>query len=229
MTKYVQINKTVLIAIVVILLLTTGFTLCHNMTASTPSGTGNQPFKDQPAEFYNNYSFNDLNACNGKVNSFINPLLYNNATKAYNHKFPYFNYYNSPEIIGCGGRRIPCDKRNAIPNILNPIDISNRNIAPITVRVDDNLDMELRKVGTIYKIFGNENQVFPLYGRNLYYDQNKWEYFTRMGQTLEYLRVFQQRQFQEFGNNDEAEVEGRCGKYRVSIYDRYIPQYIPFI
>jgi len=227
MTKYVQINKTTLLIIIVALLaVTTGALYMNN----TVQGVSDKPKQnEQQAELYHNLRFNDTESCQGKTNLIINPLQYNFNSKPYTLKFPYFNYYNSPEIIGCGARRIPCDKRGAIPNVLDPIDISNRNIAPVSVRVDGNLDMELRKVGTVYKIFGNENEVFPLYGRILYRNDSKWEYFTRMGQTLEYLRVFQQRQFEELGNNDEVEIEGRCGKYRVSIYDRYMPQYMPFI
>ena len=181
--------------------------------------------------FNQRYGFNFKNSCRGQteVDRLLQPLQYTFSELPYFKKFPYFNYYNAPQVIGCGGRRIPCDTRHAIPNVLNPIDISNNNIAPTTIRVDDNLDMKLNKVGAIYKIFGNENQVFPLYGRSLYYNDNKWEYFTRMGPTQEFLRVFTKRQWEEVGNNDEVQVEGRCGKYRVSIYDRYMPQYIPFI
>jgi len=229
MTKYVQINKTILVVLVLILLLTTGGALWINLFGYTVQPASEKPFKDQQAELFRNWSFNNTNACQGKTNMLVNPLLYDFDTKPYNLKFPYFNYYNSPEIIGCGGRRIPCDKRNAIPNVLNPIDVSNRNIAPVTVRVDGNLDMQLRKVGSIYKIFGDENQVFPLYARNLYYNDSKFEYFTRMGQTLEYLRVFQQRQYEELGNNDTVTVEGQCSKFRVSIYDRFMTQYVPFV
>lgn len=229
MTKYVQVNKTILIVLILLLLLGTGSALWINLGMSGVQPASEKPFSNQQAELYRNYSFNNTNACQGKTNMLVDPLLYNFDTKPYNLKFPYFNYYNSPEIIGCGGRRIPCDKRNAIPNVLDPIDISNRNIAPITVRVDGNLDMQLRKVGTIYKIFGNENQVFPLYGRILYNNDSKWEYFTRMGQTLEYLRVFQPQQYQELGNNDTVKIEGQCGEYRVSIYDRYMTQFVPFV
>lgn len=186
--------------------------------------------KDKPEETYHNFGFNFKGECAGKTNmSRLSPLQYTFSSLPFFRKYPYFNYYNSPQIIGCGGRRAPCDTRHAIPNVLDPIDISNRNIAPHTVHVDGNLDMKLQKVGAIYKIFGNDNEVFPLMGRKLYYNDEKWEYFASMGPTGEYLRVFQQRQWEELGNNDEVEIEGRCGKYRVAIYDRFMPQYTPFI
>ena len=196
---------------------------------ATQSGKAGEGYRNYG--FNQKYGFNFKNSCRGQneVDRLLQPLQYTFSEVPYFKKFPYFNYYNAPQVIGCGGRRIPCDTRHAIPNVLDPIDISNNNIAPTTIRVDDNLDMKLNKVGAIYKIFGNENQVFPLYGRSLYYNDSKWEYFTRMGPTGEFLRVFAQRQLEELGNNDEVKVEGRCGKYRVSIYDRYLPQYIPFI
>jgi hypothetical protein len=186
--------------------------------------------KKEGSESFRNYGFNDVDSCLLRTNLDNRQAeQYTFGQVPYFRKFPFFNYYNSPQIIGCGGRRAPCDVRNAIPNILDPIDISNRNIAPNSVRVDQNLDLKLQKVGTVYKVFGNDNQIFPLYGRKVYYNDEKWEYFAGMGPTSEFLRVFQQRQWEELGNNDEVEIEGRCGKYRVSIYDRFMPQYTPFI
>ena len=182
-------------------------------------------------ETFKNYGFNFMGDCQGRVN--LQPRLeqkeYTFAQLPYYRQYPYFNYYNSPQIIGCGGRRAPCDTRHAIPNVLDPIDVSNRNIAPVTVHVDDNLDMETQKVGSIYKIYDNENQVYPLYGRRLYRNDQKWEYFTRFPPSGEWLRVFQHRQWDELSTNDEVKVEGQCGLFRTTLYDRYHPQYVPFI
>jgi len=181
-------------------------------------------------EGFRNFGFNNWDDCGPRTHMDNRESeQYTFAQVPYFRKYPYFNYYNSPQIMGCGARRAPCDVRNAIPNILDPIDVSNRNIAPVSIQVDQNLDLKLQKVGTIYKVFGNDNQIFPLYGRKVYYNDEKWEYFAGMGPTGEFMRVYQERQWEELGNNDEVEIEGRCGKYRVSIYDRYMPQYTPFI
>ena len=132
--------------------------------------------------------------------------------------------------MGAGRRRIPIDTRQAIPNILDPIDISNRNIAPSTASVSSELDMRLRKIGSAYKIFDNQNIVHGLYGRKIYKNRDdRWQYFIKVFPSEELLPVLTKRPNEELGNNDEIMVEGLCGKYRVSIYGGYLPQYIPFI
>lgn len=239
MANYVRLDRTYLfiaLAILVILLVG-GFAWARApLSGVAPVEAASEPgiHGEAGGEQYRNYQLYDYNYsadCYGKnnLNRRLNPHLYTFRQKPWNRQFPFYNYYNSPQIIGCGARRAPCDIRGAIPNVLDPIDVSNRNIAPNTVFVDDNLDMKLQKVGAVYKVYGNENQVFPLYGRSLYHNDNKWEYFVRMGPTGEFLRVLTPHQYEELGNNDEVKVEGRCGVYRVSIYDRFLPQYVPFI
>ena len=202
MAKYITLNKKWIGIILLTIILLLGFAF---FWTSAPQPSDPNALKSQPAETFNNYGFNFKGDCQGRTNvDRLNPLQYTFQNLPSFRKYPYYNYYNSPQIMSGGRRRAPIDTRHAIPNVLDPIDISNRNIAPLTVHVDGNLDMKLQKIGAIYKVFGNDNEVFPLFGRKLYYNDEKWEYFASMGPTGEYLRVFTQRQWEELGNNDEV-------------------------
>jgi len=237
MAKMIQINQKYLIVILVVLGLFLIGALVQYL--SIPKPYDEKILKKQNPEekyrnfgFNNSYEFNDQNSCRGRtdVDRSFQPLQYSFDQLPYFRKFPYFNYYNSPQVMGAGRRRIPIDTRQAIPNILDPIDISNRNIAPSTVSVSSELDMRLRKIGSAYKIFDNQNIVHGLYGRKIYRNRDdKWEYFLKVFPSGETLPVLTKRPNEELGNNDEIMVEGLCGKFRVSIYHGYIPQYIPFI
>ena len=117
-----------------------------------------------------------------------------------------------PPVIGCGGRRGACigGTQIGISNPLPPIDISNRNIAPINIRTRGPLG-EPQQVGVISKLFGNENQMYPLYGRQKYPNGSKWEYYTTMGPYGVKIPV-PSRNNDELGNNDEAQIPGQKGK-----------------
>lgn len=165
------------------------------------------------------------NTCQNKVNPrYLKQYTYNEVP--YFRKFPYFNYYDSPQIMGAGGRRIPLDTRRAIPNVLDPIDVSNNNIAPSSIYMYDRNRGEMLKVGVLTQIFGSENQVIPLIG--IERQENKWEYFAELnGEYLPVLRP--KKQFDaELATNDEVRITNICGIYRATMYSRYIPIYMPF-
>lgn len=164
---------------------------------------------------------------------------YNNSKTAENlmttYQAPYANPYSYPNstlpahVIGCGGRRGACmgGSQIPIPNTLPPVNISEQNIAPVNLTVRG-FDEGIRQVGTIQKVFGNENFIYPLFGRRKYRNDNKWEYFVKFGNFGVILPIVPLRNYEELNTNDVVYIEGQKGKYRVTIYDDDIPQYLPF-
>lgn len=154
------------------------------------------------------------------------------AEFGYPSQYQSMRYYPNlnlpPAVIGCGGRKQPClgGSQVVIPNEMPPIDISNNNIAPNTLYVRG-YDEGTQQVGVLTKVFGKDNNVWPLYGRKMYRNDNKWEYFTRMGQFGVIMPVIPYRNNEELNTNDEVAIDGMEEKYRVTVYDNDIPQYLP--
>lgn len=144
----------------------------------------------------------------------------------YFRKFPFFNYYNAPTVLGAGARRIPLDTRRAIPNVLDPIDVSNNSISPTNVFLYNRNRGEPMKVGVLTKVFGNENQVIPLVG--IERKENKWEYFAELdGEYLPILRPGRHLD-EELASNDEVRIQNLQGVFRTTMYSRYLPTFMPF-
>ena len=101
------------------------------------------------------------------------------------------------------------------------------NIAPVNLNVRG-FDEGLQQVGTIQKVFGSENFVYPLFGRRKYRNDNKWEYFVKFGKYGVILPILQRRNNEELNTNEEVYIEGQKDKYRVTIYDSNFPQYLPY-
>ena len=158
-----------------------------------------------------------------------NPLRYPYKSQPFYDQSWYPNMRLPPVAIGCGGRMGPClgGTQIALSNPMPPINISNDNIAPINIRTRGPLG-EPQQVGVISKIFGNENQMYPLFGRMKYPNGSKWEYYTTMGPYGVKIPV-PSRNNEELGNNDEVKIPGRKGRYRVNIYESDFPQYIPYV
>lgn len=137
------------------------------------------------------------------------------------------------QVIGCGGRRQGClgGTQVGIPTTFPPIDISDRNIAPTTMinLGANNSYNRLHKVGVIQKIFGSENQVYPLFGRKEPYNRNRWEYFTMLGPLSVMVPVIVKHPNDELGTNERVRIEGNSGVYRTIIYDNDFPRYTPNI
>ena len=143
----------------------------------------------------------------------------------------YPNMSLPPQVIGCGGRRQGClgGTQIGIPNVLPPIDISDTNIAPTTIAnagLNYNYN-RLHKVGVIQKIFGNENQVYPLYSRRDPYNRNRYQYFTVLGPLNQMLPVVTKSPNDELGTNESVRIQGNTGVYRTTIYDNNYPRYTP--
>jgi len=156
-------------------------------------------------------------------------------------KFPYKSeyYYNQPwypnlqlpaQVIGCGGRNTPCIGGTQIPieNPLPPINISDDNIAPINISTRGPIGVP-QQIGAIYKIYGNDNSVLPLFGRRKYRNDNKWEYYTMIGRFGVKMPIIVPNKNIELGTNDNVFIKGiRKNMYRVTIYESDEPQYIPY-
>ena len=150
-------------------------------------------------------------------------ILYQNQRKVENFKIEksFYNQSHYPnmklpsQVIGCGARNTPCMGGTQIPiaNPMPPIDISEKNIAPTTVKL--NLPPNRNKiiqVGVLYKIFGNFNTYIPLY-----YDLENDLYFGM----LKNQKVLISKE--NLGVNDEIIINNQ--KYRVTIYENDIPEF----
>ena len=172
------------------------------------------------------------------------PKQMNSLDRVYNPlRYPYksHEYYNQnwrpnlalpPQVIGCGGRNTPCLGGTQVPiaNPMYPLDISNNNIAPINIRTRGPLG-EPQQVGSLYKLYANDNEVLPLFGRKKYPNGDRnWEYYTVAGRQSIKLRVVQKRRGEELGTNDVVFINGyNKAPYRVTMYEYDFPQYIPYL
>ena len=160
-----------------------------------------------------------------------NPLRYPYKSRPYYNQGWYPNLMLPPQVVGCGARNTPCmgGTQIPIPNPMSPINISDNNIAPINMSTRGPLGQP-QQVGAIYKILGNENQVYPLYGRKKYPNGDKWEYYTTIGQYGVKMPIIRRNTHDELGTNDLVFIQGqRRAPYRVTMYENDSPEYIPYI
>ena len=193
---------------------------------------------------FSNIGNSDIIIPNLATNNLINknPQSLNALDRIYNplrypYKSDYFydqNWYpnlNLPsQVVGCGSRRQPCLGGTQVPiyNPPTPIDISDNNIAPVYISTRGPLG-EPQQVGILYKIFGNENDTLPLYGRKKYPNDSKYEYYTLLGNYASKVPIVIQNKNVELGTNDVVFIKGRGEPYRVTIYESDFPQYIPYL
>lgn len=158
----------------------------------------------------------------------LNQLTYNYPS-VYDDPYRYPNVVLPPHVIGCGSRRGACmgGSQVPIPNTLPPVNISDENIAPINLTVRG-FDEGIQQVGTIQRVFGKDNFVYPLFGRKRYRNDNKWDYFVKFGKYGVILPIIPIRNYEELNTNDEVFIQGQKDKYRVTMYEADIPQYLPF-
>jgi len=200
--------------------------------------------KKQVEKYDNNINNTDVIIPNLATNNLINknPQSLNALDRIYNplrypYKSDYFydqNWYpnlNLPsQVVGCGSRRQPCLGGTQVPiyNPPTPIDISDNNIAPVYISTRGPLGQP-QQVGILYKIFGNENDTLPLYGRKKYPNDTKYEYYTVLGNYSTKVPIVIQNKNLELGTNDVVFIKGRGEPYRVTIYESDFPQYIPYL
>lgn len=182
------------------------------------------------------YTISDLNYSGRQLNSMDrirNPLRYPyKSIPAFQGSIDYANRGLPFQVASSGGwRAIPTLENVPIINPPDQIDIGNQNIAPTNVSVRGGIGLP-QQVGVLHKLFGNDNDVYPLYGRKRYPRDEKWDYYTTMGKYGVKLRVRNadgRQRYQELNSNDEVVVEGVKDRYRVTIYQTDFPQYIPWV
>jgi hypothetical protein len=163
-----------------------------------------------------------------------NPLGYPNRSHGFYNQGVYPNMALPPQVIGCGGRRGPClgGTQETIPVINPPIEISERNIAPVNIisrALDHNAVGITQQVGVLYKIFGTLNEIFPLYGVRKYRNNDTWDYFTKVGKEGNFvtLKVLTKRvNNNELQTNDVVVLNGNTSRFTVTMYDQF-PEYAP--
>ena len=169
-----------------------------------------------------------------RPDSMYNPLGYPNRSQDFYNQDFYPNMELPAQVIGCGGRRGPClgGTQETIPVINSPIEISERNIAPVNI-ISRPLNPDsvgvTQQVGVLYKIFGTLNEIFPLYGIRRYRNSDTWDYFTKVGKEGNFviLKVLTKRvNNNELQTNDVVILDGNSSKFRCTMYDNF-PEYIP--
>jgi len=172
------------------------------------------------------------------------PQQINSLDRVFNPlRYPYKsdNYYDQnwrpnlalpPQVIGCGGRTMPCLGGSQVPiaNPMIPLDYSNTNIAPINIRTRGPLGQPQR-VGSLYRLYSHNNEVLPLYRRKKYPNGDRnWDYYTVVGNHDVKLPILSKRRGYELGTNDVVFVRGyNRSPYRVTMYESDFPQYIPYL
>ena len=171
-----------------------------------------------------------------------NPQSMNALDRIYNpvrypYKSDYFydqSWYPNLElpfqVIGCGARNGPCLGGTQVPiyNPPTPREISNNSISPVNISTRGPLGQP-QQVGVLYKINGNENDVLPLFGRRRYPNDNRYDYYTMLGNFNSKVPVVTKNKTVELGSNDVVFVKGSASPYRVTIYETDFPQYIPYM
>jgi Ca2+/Na+ antiporter len=170
-----------------------------------------------------------------------NPKKLNALDRVYNPlRYPYKSdyFYDQSwypdlklpnQVIGCGGRNQPCVGGTQVPiyNPRTPIDISNTNISPVYVSTRGPLG-EPQQMGVLYKVYGDENDTLPLFGRKKYPNDTKYEYYTLLGKYGSKVNIITKNKNDELGTNDIVFIKGMNEPYRATIYESDFPQYIPY-
>lgn len=159
-----------------------------------------------------------------------NPLRYPYKSDYFYDQKWYPNLELPFQVVGCGGRNKPCLGGTQVPiyNPPTPIDISDNNIAPVYISTRGPLGQP-QQVGIIYKVYGSDNEVYPLYGRRKYPNDNRYEYYTQMGYFGVKVPIVTKNKTEELGTNDIVFLKGKSDPYRVTIYKSDYPSYIPYL
>lgn len=164
-----------------------------------------------------------------------NPLAYPYKSDSFYEQVWYPNLEIPFQVIGCGARNMPCLGGTQVPiyNPPSPLNISNESISPVTpsylVPINQDPYGEPQQVGVIYKVFGSENEVFPLFGRRRRPRENRYDYYTIIGKFGSKVPIITKNKYDQLGNNDVVFIKGFQTPYRVTIYDTDSPAYIPIL
>ena len=147
-----------------------------------------------------------------------------------NYNYFYPNLQLPSQVVGCGGRNIPCLGGTQIPinNPIQTLEVGDGSVAPINIRTRGPRGLP-QQVGAISKIFGSQNEIYPLFGRRKWPTDNKWEYYTMIGENNSVkIPVITKNNNFEIGENDIVALKNQRGRYRVTLYEDDYPQYIPY-
>lgn len=135
-------------------------------------------------------------------------------------------------VVGCGGRRGPCLGGTQV-TIPTPM-VSKSLPINIPTRFDPNDPRMIpHQVGVIYKVFGNDNDIYPLYGAKRYGNSSEWDYYAiiqKAGGSSLKIPVRTKNNNEMLGTNDEVILDihrENPETYRVTIYQdfgQYYPQ-----
>jgi hypothetical protein len=131
------------------------------------------------------------------------------------------------QVLGGGYRMTPTLGGTQIPmfNPPSPIDISDDNIAPNNIMVV-NPNKFKEQIGVLYKIFGSNNEIYPLYRTPARRNMNQYNYYTRQGPYGVQVPVVTKNKTDELDTNDVVFLKGLPGSYRVTIYSDDLPSYV---
>lgn len=179
-----------------------------------------------------NYAYPGISYQNS-LDRIYNPLRYPYRSQAFYEQGWYPNMNMPPQVVGCGGRRGGCigGTESTVPNIPPPIEISERNIAPVNIMTRGPQGIP-QQVGVLYRIFGSLNDVYPLYGRKKYPNSDTWEYYTLIGQDGNRVKakvITRRKNNNELSTNDVVMIDGNTAKFRTTIYQSDFPRYIPYV
>jgi hypothetical protein len=164
------------------------------------------------------------------INRVYNPLEYPYKSADFYDQKWYPNLALPFQVIGAGYRNTPTLGGTQIP-ILNPptpIRIDESNIAPVNIATRGP-EGRGQQMGVLYKIYGNANDILPLFGRRRFPNDNQYDYWTLMGPYGVKVAVVTKNRNYELGNNDVVFIQNMKEPYRVTIYEQDLPAYIPYI
>lgn len=160
----------------------------------------------------------------------FNPLRYPSQSPPY-YNSTWFPSFNLPaNVVECNSRRQPCygGSQIVIPNQYPTRIITNNNISPINIRTRGP-EGEPQQVGTLYNLNSREQDVYPLFGRKRFPNDDKWEYYTIIGNYGAKIPVKPLRNYQEIGTNDILQLVNYPGNFKATIYKREDLEYIPYV
>lgn len=182
------------------------------------------------SNYINNYNYNNINTHN---NTNIDQNTNNNKNNNDNDKIIYiknndcqnlpYNYINSIDRV-YNPLRFPVKSYNPfnygqcgdslITNYNNNDPINN----PYTInyRTRPYCD-QIQQLGAISKVNGDQNDIYPLYGRQKINNRNQYEYYTIVNGVK--LITKPKNNYQELDNNDTIKVNQLDGDFLVSVYN----------
>ena len=145
--------------------------------------------------------------------------------------FPRFNagFSNQPGNVLLNPYAAPLRSTGFFPNTGDPRGV------PINIKTRG-FDTSYRQVGILTRKNGKET-ILALMGRPLFANRNKWQYYS-MTDKNNSIKLPVSRNgrsgTQEYGvdelyNSDTVYVEGYNDAFKVTLYDNYQPQYIPYL